>query len=121
MRHRKLATLASLVPIAGAVALGGLSSSYMVPVDNDAIQYSKGALDDPIFRLQKKIDAGTVKLQYEDEFGYLRSVLNALKVPPKFAGSGFFEDQFSSPPHWAADAARALFHRRRDSRIRADR
>ncbi len=97
MRHRKLATLASLVPIAGAVALGGLSSSYMVPVDNDAIQYSKGALDDPIFRLQKKIDAGTVKLQYEDEFGYLRSVLNALKVPQSSQVLVFSKTSFQAP------------------------
>ncbi len=97
MRHRKVATLAALVPIAGVIALGGLSSSYMVPVDNEAIRYSKGPVDDPIFRLQQKIDSGAVKLQYEDEFGYLRSVLNALKVPQSSQVLVFSKTSFQAP------------------------
>ena len=38
-----LKALSVLLPAAAAVA--GLSSSYMVPVDHDAIQYTKGALN----------------------------------------------------------------------------
>lgn len=68
-----------LVP--AAVALAGLSSSYMVPVDHDAIQYTKGELNDSVSRLQHRLDSGEVKLHYEDEFGYLRSVLKELSVP----------------------------------------
>ena len=73
-----LKALSVLLPAAAAVA--GLSSSYMVPVDHDAIQYTKGALNDAVSRLQKRIDAGEVKLRYDDEFGYLRSVLKELSV-----------------------------------------
>ena len=63
-----------------AVAVAGLSSSYLLPLDNDAIQYSKAPVDDAVSRLQKRIDAGQAKLNFEDEYGYLRSVLKELNV-----------------------------------------
>ena len=64
-----------------AALAGGLSSSWMVPIDHEAIQYTKGPINDPVARLQAQRDSGAVRLQYEDEFGYLRSVLKALDVP----------------------------------------
>ena len=64
-----------------AALAGGLSSSWMVPIDHEAIQYTKGPINDPVARLQAQLDSGAVRLQYEDEFGYLRSVLKALDVP----------------------------------------
>src|ERR1700712_458565 len=76
MRWRSV--LAGLIP--AAVAVAGLSSSYMLPLEHDAIQYTTGAVNDPVAGLQKRIDAGAGELQYEEEFGYLRSVLRELKV-----------------------------------------
>ena len=63
------------------LAIAGLSSSYILPIDDDAIRYTRGPLNDPVARLQERLDRGELRLKYEDEFGYLRSVLNELKVP----------------------------------------
>jgi len=53
----------------------------MTPFDEDTIGYSKATVDDPITKLQQAIDTGKVRLDYETEHGYLRSVLNALDIP----------------------------------------
>jgi hypothetical protein len=45
------------------------------------IRYSASTPDNPISRLQKRLDDGRTKLKYDDHFGYLRAVLNTLKVP----------------------------------------
>ncbi len=68
-----------LAPI--SIAIAGLSSSYLVPLDHDAIQYQKGAIDDVVTRLQTRLDSGKATLKHEDEYGYLRSVLKELSVP----------------------------------------
>jgi hypothetical protein len=98
--------VAVLVP--AAVALAGLSSSYMLPLDHDAIQYAKGAVDDSVSRLQHRIDAGEVKLKYEDEFGYLRSVLQELKVPLSSQLLVFSKTSFQAP-RIAPRTPRALY------------
>src|SRR5690349_9818675 len=64
----------------GAAAIAGLQSSYLVPLDNDAIQYDKAPVSDPVSRLKARLDAGETQLKFEDEYGYLRSVLEELNV-----------------------------------------
>jgi len=49
--------------------------------EQDPIKYSQSTPDNIITRLQAEIDAGRVTLRYEDHFGYLRSALEALRVP----------------------------------------
>jgi hypothetical protein len=56
-------------------------ATHLMPYDEDTINYSKTPDRTPVSRLQKKIDAGEVKLDFEDEHGYLLSVLKALSVP----------------------------------------
>src|SRR3954469_23423914 len=56
-------------------------STHLMPFDEEPISYSKGVPDGAIERLQAKIDKGEVKLQFEPGYGYIRSVLQALKVP----------------------------------------
>jgi hypothetical protein len=63
-----------------AAVLADLNGSYLVPLDDEAIQYSRPA-DDPVARLNQKIARGEVKLSFDDSHGYLRSVLQALNVP----------------------------------------
>jgi hypothetical protein len=88
----------ALLVLTPAVAIGaGLSSSWMVPVDHDAIRYSKAEVDDPVTRLQKRLDSGAAKLQYEDEFGYLRSVLKELNVPVSSQVLVFSKTSFQAP------------------------
>jgi hypothetical protein len=79
------------------VALAGLSGSYVVPLDNEAIQYATRPVDDPVARLQKKIASGDVKLNFSDEHGYLDSVLKALNVPVESQVLVFSKTSFQAP------------------------
>jgi hypothetical protein len=45
------------------------------------INYSKAQPDNAVSQLQERISSGGAKLEYEDHFGYLRSVLRELDVP----------------------------------------
>ncbi|HVW85411.1 MAG TPA: hypothetical protein VHB50_12055 [Bryobacteraceae bacterium] len=104
MRLRKLLTI--FVP--AAVAIAGLSSSYMFPVDSDAIQYSRGQVDDSVSRLETRLEKGDVKLQYDDEFGYLKSVLKELHVPASSQVLVFSKTSFQAP-RIAPRTPRALY------------
>jgi len=93
MRFPKLAVY--LIPT--AVALAGLSGSYLLPLDHPAIQYAKSSPDDAVTRLQQQLDSGAVNLEYDEEFGYLRSALKALKVPLSSQVLVFSKTSFQSP------------------------
>jgi hypothetical protein len=95
-----------LVPV--AVALAGLSGSYVVPADHEAIQYTKGPVDDPVARLQQRIDRAEVKLKHEDELGYLRSVLRELNVSTASQVLVFSKTSFQAP-RIAPRTPRALY------------
>src|SRR5712671_5935389 len=56
-------------------------SLHKVPYDEEFINYDGRKPDDPITRLQEKIDKGEMKLQFDAKFGYLPSLLEALEVP----------------------------------------
>src|SRR3989442_3408127 len=51
------------------------------PLDHPAIQYLTGPLTDPVSVLDGKLWRGDVKLKFEGPQGYLRSLLEALKIP----------------------------------------
>jgi hypothetical protein len=98
--------LAAVVPV--GLAIAGLSGSYLVPIDHEAIQYSKAPVDDAIARLQKRIDSGEVKLKSDDNFGYLRSVLQALGVSESSQVLVFSKTSFQAP-RIAPRTPRALY------------
>ena len=52
-----------------------------VPFSDAPINYRTAELHDPVAVLQQQLDSGKASLQYEPEHGYLRSVLQLLKVP----------------------------------------
>ena len=106
--RRPFSLLASLA--AAAIAALALSSDTL-PLDDDAIQYTTGPVNDAVHALQERMDRGEVKLKYEGSMGYLRA--GRFGHLHHFADPGFFEDEFSSAAHRAADAARPLFPRRR--------
>ncbi len=56
-------------------------SAQKLEYEEEPISYSKITPDDPIARLQRKLDAGEVKLAWDDKFGYLPSVLDAMGIP----------------------------------------
>ena len=55
-------------------------ATHMTPFDEETIHYSKAEAVGPVARLQKRIDQGAVKLRFDPIFGYLRSLLDELKI-----------------------------------------
>ncbi|MHA3770170.1 hypothetical protein ACXR0O_01375 [Verrucomicrobiota bacterium sgz303538] len=56
-------------------------STHQLPYEEEVIHYSQQVPEDPIAQLQQKLNKGEIKLHWDDNFGYLPSVLEALKVP----------------------------------------
>lgn len=89
------------------IVLGGLSASillmaelggsYVVPLEHSAIQYATRPLDDPIARLQKRLAAGAETLKFDQEKGYLESVLNAAGVRAESQVLVFSKTSFQAP------------------------
>jgi hypothetical protein len=80
-----------------AVALAGLSGSYVVPLDHEAIQYSATPVEDPVAKLEGRLQTGEAKLAFDDRSGYLRSVLKALDVPDESQVLVFSKTSFQAP------------------------
>lgn len=56
-------------------------SSFVVPLEDEAIQYDKIPPNDPVTALLSRIDQGKAKLTSDKETGFLRSLLKELSVP----------------------------------------
>jgi hypothetical protein len=54
---------------------------FLLSPDHPAIQYTTLHTNDPVSELNRKIQEGKVHLEHDGSQGYLRSVLEALKVP----------------------------------------
>lgn len=81
----KLAAVAAVI-IAGWISLPAhgqiaVKNQGYVPFSEEPINYRSETLTDPVALLQKKIDRGEVKLDYEPKHGYLKSVLEKLAIP----------------------------------------
>lgn len=63
-----------------ALVLGGMDEHRWVPIDDPAINYEDAPVDDPVARLEKRLESGQAKLEYSDEYGYLPSVLKNLDI-----------------------------------------
>ncbi len=62
--------------------------------DSEAIGYRHAVSQDPVARLQQRINSGEVKLDYSEKNGYLESVLKALNVPASSQGLVFSKTSF---------------------------
>jgi hypothetical protein len=80
MFKRRINVLALAVSGAAAVAMAGLSGSFVVPLDHEAIQYAQQPVTDPAAMLQEKLAAG-MTLAYDRDKGYLPALLQALDIP----------------------------------------
>lgn len=110
------------VRIAMALATAGLAASLAVRVagqsaagyagvldEHPAIQYETRPTNDPVARLNDALRRGARTLTHDQQFGYLRTVLDALAVPVEsqvlvFSKSGI-QRAFTSP-----DNPRALYY-----------
>src|SRR5215472_6764885 len=81
MSQRHLVVLSVCLLLIAAAALAQLEGSYVLPIENDAIQYAKQSLSDPVSQLQQRIQTGKAKLEYDPDYGYLPAMLRNLQAP----------------------------------------
>ena len=67
-------------PLRGQTQVSGRDQGF-VPYSEPPINYLADRVNDPVARLQERIDRGAARLEYEPEHGYLKSVLKLLDVP----------------------------------------
>jgi hypothetical protein len=94
-RHVLAVSLAACA-LVGAHAQVVKNQGY-IPFGDAPINYRSENLDDPIARLQKQLDRGEVKLEYDAGHGYLRPVLGALRVPASSQTLVFSKTSFQFP------------------------
>ena len=80
MRVRTTWTLAIALGACGTSALSVQRSDF-VSLSHPAIEYGTRAAADPVASLSRRIASGEVTLTFDPVSGYLRSVLDALRVP----------------------------------------
>jgi hypothetical protein len=82
-------TLFVCLCLAPSAAIGVVAQQQMRAADHPAIAYSTSKPADRIARLQASIDAGAVSLEFDEQRGYLPSVLRALEIPVSSQGLVF--------------------------------
>lgn len=80
-----------------------------LPFADAPINYRSQNLNDPIAKLQKQIDCGQATLHYDLQHGYLKSVLDALRVPVSSQALVFSKTSFQFPEITPA-TPRALYY-----------
>jgi hypothetical protein len=76
---------AFLIAFAGVAWLAAqqLEDTFYIPLDDPAIQYGQRPVDDPVARLERRLESGQAKLEVAaNGLGYLPSVLKLLGVNP---------------------------------------
>jgi hypothetical protein len=76
-----LATFAVLAVASAAAVLAQRTDAFVASRDHPAIEYSKGPVTNRVADLNRKIRDGSIRLKLDGPSGYLRSTLEALKVP----------------------------------------
>ena len=78
---RILLTIVLLGLARPALAEDFQGSTHPLPYDESIIAYSEQTPADRVAKLQARIASGEVKLKWDDQFGWLPALLDALKVP----------------------------------------
>ena len=75
------ALLVALAGVTWAIAQQ-LEETFYIPLDDPAIQYGQRPANDPVARLEQRLESGQAKLEASNGWGYLPSVLKQLGVNP---------------------------------------
>ena len=86
--------LAVALPVSAQIAVR--NQGYL-PYSDAPINYRSEDLSDPVALLEKQIEQGKVSLTYDQDHGYLRSVLDLLKVPVESQTLVFSKTSFQYP------------------------
>jgi hypothetical protein len=61
--------------------LCGIGQAVAHDLEQAPIHYTKAPANNPVVRLQQRLDSSKASLAFDDHFGYLPALLNELKVP----------------------------------------
>jgi hypothetical protein len=87
-------TLCLLVgSVRGQTQVSGRDQGF-VPYGEPPINYLADRVDDPVAKLQERLDRGAARLDYEPGHGYLKSVLRLLDVPVSSQTLAFSKSSF---------------------------
>jgi hypothetical protein len=113
------ALILTLIPATVMAAEGSTSSEPapraviknqgFLPFADAPINYRSSKLDDPVARLEKRLERGEIKLHYDSRHGYLKSVLDALHISASSQTLVFSKTSFQYPNINPA-APRALYY-----------
>jgi hypothetical protein len=106
---RSIAVFLSLGALCGQGPKPVVKEQGYLPFADAPIGYRSENLTDPVAKLQAALDRGAVKLEYEPGHGYLRAVLNALRVPISSQTLVFSKTSFQYPKI-APETPRALYY-----------
>ncbi len=85
--------LAVLLIVTGVLALADLTGVFTGALDHPAIEYSSRPVHDPVAELNRRLYEGPA-LEYEPAHGYLRAVLDALRIPVESQIAVFAKSSF---------------------------
>ena len=77
----RLVFVVAVAAFAAAVVSAQRRDAFVLSRDHPAIRYTAGDVDNPIVRLNERLAKGELRLSYEADHGYLRSLLEALAIP----------------------------------------
>jgi hypothetical protein len=80
-RPSHLLFLLALVYGLSVLAMAQRRDAFVESRDHPAIGYSTAAVANPVSAFNARLEDGSVSLEYDEDTGYLRSVLNGLGVP----------------------------------------
>ena len=86
----------ALVAFAAAVVSAQRRDAFVLSRDHPAIRYTAGELDNPLTRLNERLAKGEVRLSFEPDNGYLRSLLEALSIPVSSQSLVFSKTSFQA-------------------------
>jgi hypothetical protein len=82
MMSRLLLIACCVAALTGAARADDFQGSqHKVPYDEEIINYSQRVADSPIEKLQRRIDSGEVKLEFDAKLGWLPALLKELNIP----------------------------------------
>ena len=86
----------ALVAFAAAVVSAQRRDAFVLSRDHPAVRYTSGELDNPLTRLNERLAKGEVRLSFEPDNGYLRSLLEALAIPVSSQSLVFSKTSFQA-------------------------
>ena len=96
VRNRFFLVLLAFAAVYGAAVSAQRTDAFVASRDHPAIDYTKGPVTDRIDDLNRKLRDGTLRLTFDGATGYLRSTLEALRVPVESQVAVFAQNAFQA-------------------------